>query len=253
MNMNWKFGADNFAGDGYHVITTHGSTRNMGDPTRVSRAPLPNSDPNKVHVTFSNGHGWNSGFAGKKSDPTLSEIAPELNNQNALLKQYFQDTYHEAEQRLGPVRAKLSASSLPGHVFPSFTWFSAARVWHPRWPEKTELWSYRIVDKDAPEAVKRYQCVQLIESFGPAGNLEEDDGNNFVQCTAASKSLIARKYPIHQNMGNGHEWTSEPAPGVISKHIGEANQRALYARWAEVMSASSWDQIKIEPRTWAKG
>ena len=254
MNMNWKFGADNFAGDGYHVSITHGSTRFMGDPSRAARsAPLPNSDPNRVHVTFSYGHGWNSGFAAKKNDPTLAEIAPDLNSQNAVAREYFQDTYHEAEQRLGPVRAKMTSSTLPGQVFPTFTWFNAARVWHPRGPEKTELWSYSIVDKDAPEAVKKHKRIQLVESFGPAGNLEEDDGNNFVQCTTASKSLIARKYPINQNMGNGHEWKSELAPGLISPHIGEANQRALYARWAEIMSASIWDQIKIEPRTWVKG
>ncbi len=244
METNWKFGADNFAGDGYHVVITHGSTRVIGQ-TAGSGTGIPNfrQDQDRVHVT-SQGHGINSARRGMEPNVLINSTT------DPRLKQYYMDTAAEAERRLGTARA--NGSTGPGNVFPNFTWNTMLRNWHPRGPMKTEIWSWRIVDKEAPREIKDILCSQLLHSFGPAGNLEQDDGSNFVQCTASAKSPTARKYPIPQVMGLGHEFSSEIVPGTLSHHVGEANQRGLYARWAEIMSASSWDQIRVEPRRWTK-
>ena len=79
--------------------------------------------------------------------------------------------------------------------------------------------------------------------------MEQDDMNNWQQCTEAAKSPAGRRYLIHQAMGLGHDKRSEIIPGQLNSRPGEGNQRAFYARWAEIMDAPSWDQIGIAPRT----
>lgn len=68
---------------------------------------------------------------------------------------YYRDTYAEAEQRLGKVRAL----RLAGHnnIFPTLSWLNGAhaatlRVWHPRGPDQVEVWAFCITDKAASDA-----------------------------------------------------------------------------------------------------
>ena len=123
------------------------------------------------------------------------------------------------------------------------------RTWHPRGPRKMEIWSYQVVDKDTPTDVKQAMRGNLVRTFGPSGSLEQDDMNNWLQCTAAGSGLIGRKALINQQMGLGHEYQLEALPGALSKRVSETNQRAFYGFWAQVMNAPSWDQIKLDPRT----
>ena len=239
---NWKFGADNFGGDGYHVPISHGSISASGiNSSRQQSAP----DRNRVHVVAGNGHCIIGGYIGNEQNTQMLSSAPAA-------EKYFTDNLPELYQRLGPQRGRKASIGI-ATIFPNFTWFGASgamvRAWHPRGPYRTEPWTWCIVDKKAPPDIKEAIRRRLTLCFSPAGTFEQDDMDNFGQSTASGRSPTARKYPVNIQMGLGHERTHEAHPGVLSPTPSETNARAFYARWAEVMDASSWSQISISPRT----
>ena len=69
---------------------------------------------------------------------------------------YEEETRPEVERRLGP-RSRL-INPIVGTMFPNFSLLRATsrtfRVWHPRGPDKTEVWSWVFIDKAAPAHVK---------------------------------------------------------------------------------------------------
>ena len=60
----------------------------------------------------------------------------------------------EVEQRLGPRFSKIFP--IVGTLFPNFSFLRASartfRVWHPRGPDKVEVWACIYVDKAAPRS-----------------------------------------------------------------------------------------------------
>src|SRR5262249_31664821 len=115
----------------------------------------------------------------------------------------------------------------------------------------TEIWSYCILDKAAPQEVKDAMRRNHTLTFSAGGVVEQDDMNNFGQITSLCNSPMARKFTINQAMGIRHEHKHEFLPGKVSASPSEMNQRGFYARWAEMMDAPSWRQISITPKTTA--
>jgi hypothetical protein len=76
---------------------------------------------------------------------------------------------------------------------------------------------------------------------------EQDDMENWVYATAASRGEIARRYPYSYEMGMGFEMTADDIPSLpgatISNVPSEKNQRAYYRRWMEFMDGKSWDEL----------
>lgn len=242
INANWKLGSDNFAGDGYHVPVNHGSMSLAG----INRS-LPVYREFSHPVSAGNGHGYLGGYDG----PKLNQAVELTGNKRVdVIQRYRLEHLKELEDRLGAVRGRQGAIGV-ATMFPNFTWHPAPmiRAWHPRGPGKTEIWSYCIVDKATPPEMKEALRRNFIMTFGPAGAMEADDMNNWLQITELSRSPAARKVPINQAMGLGHETKSEVLPGKISSSPSEMNQRSFYSRWQELMNASSWDKVRIDPRT----
>ncbi len=239
INSNWKFGADNFAGDSYHTIVTHGS---MSATRSANRPSLFGQQSVAVHA--GNGHGVVGFYVGQGRNPQ------QTLDRSSLTTDYRMEHLPEMERRLGAARAN-QANMGVATMFPNFTWHGSPmiRLWQPRGPEKTEVWTYCIVDKDAPTEVKDAHRKGLTFLMGPSGNMDQDDMNNWQQCTAAGKMFMGKQFLINQQIGLGHERKHEFLPGTVAPGPSEQNQRAYYARWAEVMDASSWSDIKIAPRT----
>ena len=192
-----------------------------------------------------NGHGLNLSGGAVDSVNKVGFRSP-------LLREYMWEHRAELEKRLGEVRKRytLSRPGINVNVFPNLASINTGfRVWHPRGPDKTEVWAYSFADKDAPKEVKDAMRAELFQTFGPAGNFEQDDMNNFGQSTSIAKSLVARKVVMNLQLGFNHDHLLEELPGVIGTSPGEANQRAFYARWAEVMDAPSWSAIKLDTRS----
>ncbi len=241
MDTNWKFGADNFGGDGYHGAVTHGSMSIVG-LTRP-RVATPELKYGRT-VSPGNGHAVLGGWTGPELDKQFSNARSDK-----LVDYYFQHL-PELEQRLGPVRARQARINV-ANLFPNCTWHPGPmiRAWQPRAPTKTEVWSYCIMDKAAPENIKAEMRHKYQTTFGPGGAMEQDDLNNWSQCTASGKTLMGKRHPMNIQMGVGHETTSEILPGTVATSPTEMNHRAFYSKWAELMDAPSWGQVSISPRT----
>ena len=216
MNANWKYAADNFFGDDGHHTITHMSVR---------RVPV-----DKRYYARTN-----------------DDVSDEKNRGMGLVSEGIIRDYHikhfdELVERIGPEladRPGLVTTMFP-NVSPNFT-RHMIRVWHPRGPDKTEIWSYCVVDKDAPAEVKEAMRRHLTQTFGPAGNLEQDDMNNWVQCTGTARGLIARRFPQNIQAHLGHEDKIGPIGGG-------RRLRAFYARWEMMMKARDWSEVNLKTK-----
>jgi phenylpropionate dioxygenase-like ring-hydroxylating dioxygenase large terminal subunit len=232
MPCNWKLPAENFAGDGYHVTWSHVSAirAGFGGDFRVG------VDPTGAALSPGNGHCVMTVGANMNADPPAPEI-----------QAYEEKIFPEIVKRLGPRAGQLKP--VAGTVFPNFSMLKPTsrtfRVWHPRGPDKTEVWAWVYVDKSAPPDVKEAVRLAGVRVFGPAGVFEQDDMDNWQACTQTGRGVVARRYPLNYEMGLGHERYDDTLKAWSSDYrFSESNHRQFYQRWAQLMAAESWADIK---------
>jgi phenylpropionate dioxygenase-like ring-hydroxylating dioxygenase large terminal subunit len=242
--VNWKTMVDNCS-DNYHVPTTHLSsarvqTRYLGRPKLSHKDQF--ESPNK-HV-FVNGHSLTFREAPDNTPRYVHGISKDT---FPLFLAYHEATLPEVERRLGAFRAR--HVQLGNHsIFPNGV--LGFRLALPRGPLQTEFWHFVLLEKGAPEALKRAIRIGSQANNGAAGLFEQDDVDNWRQVTAASKSRLGRRIPQDLSMGLGHAGAHSEYPGVVSeRYISENNQRLFYRRWEEFMNAESWAEIPIAPIT----
>ncbi len=217
MHANWKYAADNFFGDDGHHTVTHASVRQVPvddlSYTRTNEEPRPHAD-----------------------DIGFTRVA------GGIIRDYLLDHFDEAVERIGPGLARQAGlvTTVFPNVSPNFI-RHMIRVWHPRGPEKTGIWSWCVVDKDAPPEVKAAMRRHLTQTFGSSGNLEQDDMNNREQCTGTARGVIARRYPQNLQAHLGYEEKS----GAFG---GGKRLRQFYARRAMMMDAGNWADVDLETR-----
>jgi 3-phenylpropionate/trans-cinnamate dioxygenase alpha subunit len=237
---NWKIPAENFASDSYHVGWTHlAAMMTLYKPLKEIRdggsAASFQVEGGGHAVMPGNGHGLGVLGATDPVDPPMAEILA-----------YEEEIRPEVEKRLGS-RLQLM-NPVVGNVFPNFSILRGIsrtfRVWHPRGPEKTQIWSYGFVDKAAPPEVKEAFRLAVVRGFSPSGTFEQDDMDNWQECTQTCRGTISRRYPMNYQLGVGHDHFREDLNAWASDHrFSEASQRAFYQRWAEMMDAQSWAEL----------
>ncbi len=246
MNCNWKFAADNFIGDSYHGSVTHKSAQLAGHATvarsldRRPSARKPASfaqNDNGFTINTKYGHGHNANVRPWEGDSEFDKFAEPL-------KSYYKQTAAEVEQRLGYFRTR-EVRVVACSVFPNLSLSSTTRmihVWHPRGPNKTEVWLMTLVDKDAPVEIRDMQLLAAQRHFSPSGMFEVDDGENWEQSTLAARGLIARRHSLNYQIGLGHEEVidDESSPPRAPGFASERNQRNFYRRWAQMMADQAW-------------
>ena len=228
MPCNWKFPAENFGGDAYHVQWTQLSAIQ----TAFSAGVGTKATSTGSMVSPGNGHILICVGANDVGDPPMPEIL-----------EYEKAIRPEVEQRLG-ARAKL-INPIVGTMFPNFSMLRATsrsfRVWHPRGPDKTEVWSWIFADKAAPPDVKEAIRLAGVRGFSPSGTFEQDDMDNWQECTRTCRGVVARRMALNNQMGLGHERFDEDLKASASDlRISESNHRQFYRRWARMMDAESW-------------
>jgi hypothetical protein len=117
----------------------------------------------------------------------------------------------------------------------------------PRGPDHTELWWFTIVPKGAPPEFRRRVVRQANHVFGPAGLLEQDDGENWSQSTRASHGVTSRSLGHQISMGLGLDEAKPAGAGdgsYVEGVIGEHGQRWLYRAWTEWMAARDWAELE---------
>jgi 3-phenylpropionate/trans-cinnamate dioxygenase alpha subunit len=231
MPCNWKFPAENFGGDGYHTSWSHLSAiqAGFGGDFRVQRTYHGNMlSPDNGHCVITVG-----------PEVVADPPAPEILAYEARIGP-------EVEQRLGP-RSGM-AKPIVGTVFPNFSMLRPTsrtfRVWHPRGPDKTEVWAWVYVDKAAPPDVKEAIRLAGVRVFGPSGSFEQDDMDNWQECTQTGRGVVARRYPLNYEMGLGHEHFDADLKAWASDYrLSESNHRQFYRRWAQLMTAKTWAEV----------
>lgn len=94
------------------------------------------------------------------------------------------------------------------------------------------VWSWVYVDKAAPPEIKEAFRLAGIRGFSPSGTFEQDDMDNWQECTQTGRGVIARRHMINMQMGLVHEGFSDELGAWASDHrISESNHREFYRRW----------------------
>ena len=84
----------------------------------------------------------------------------------------------------------------------------------------------------------------------PSGMFEQDDMDNWRQCTESGRSIKGKQVMQYLSMGLGHDKRLDGLPGTAGGHwVNEVPQREVYRRWQEFMDAESWADIHLDPRT----
>ena len=232
---NWKFPAENFGGDPYHVGWSHLSAVQVGfTPGGATR---PGAGGRLIQP--GNGHGIIALAPGNLADPMIPTITA-----------YEETIRPEVEQRLGPRFGKVFP--IVGTLFPNFSFLRASartfRVWHPRGPDKIEVWACIFVDKAAPSEVKEAYRLAGIHTFSPSGTLEQDDMENWQECTRTCQGVVSRRYPLNYQMGLGHErFDDDLGAWASNSRFSELNPRRFYERWTQLMTADCWAEVPNAP------
>jgi phenylpropionate dioxygenase-like ring-hydroxylating dioxygenase large terminal subunit len=234
---NWKFIAENFAGDALHVVS-HRSVDMVGiGPTEGQGR---RDDYGRPHLAaYPGGHGVNYGIVPPVKERKNYAASP-------VTSAYFQECWEKRVARLGD---KAGIVPLIGTIFPNTSFHlqqpRTFLVSHPRSARETEMWRIYLVDKDAPEEAKRFLRSYYVRYSGPAGMTEQDDMENWSYATKASAGLIARRYPYNYKSGLGTEDGRDAViPGFTTpRNTSEQNPRILYKRWAEYMDAEDWSAL----------
>jgi 3-phenylpropionate/trans-cinnamate dioxygenase alpha subunit len=231
MPCNWKLPAENFAGDGYHTAWSHLSAIRTGFAGDFRIRPATGG----AMLSPGNGHCIITIGPGEIAEPPEPELLA-----------YEKEVRPQVERRLGD---RIQAvNPIVGTVFPNFSMLRSTshtfRVWHPRGPEQTEVWSWVFVDRTAPPQVKEKLRLASLRGFGPSGTFEQDDMDNWQECTRTCRGVVTRRYQLNLQMGLGHERFDEKLGAWASDfRLSESNHRQFYGRWAQLMDADSWEEL----------
>jgi phenylpropionate dioxygenase-like ring-hydroxylating dioxygenase large terminal subunit len=229
---NWKLAAENFITDAYHTAHTHGSIVELG------LVPNPTFAKHGYHIHAGNGHGLGLGTG----VPGSPDILPQ-----ELMEDYARNLTPEQFAVLKRTR------NLHATVFPNLSFLISAlnvdgkplsivtlRQWIPKGPEKLEIWSWFLVEKNASEEWKERSRRAYILTFGSSGMFEQDDTENWSDITETARGLsLHRKASYDLKMGLNRQTTDAfegPGAEIYDGKYSEANSRAFYGRWLEYMT-----------------
>ena len=199
-------------------------------------ASVDNSESYQANV---NGHCWEFNL-------DLLGNAAVFGDKSVL--RYLREREAAMAERLGPTRARMVGSMASVTVFPNFSFLpgqNTFRVWQPRGPQKIELQTWILVNKNAPQEIKDAYRKGVMMTFAPAGVFEMDDGENWEYATRANDGTVTRRQRLYYGLGLGTAIEHPEFPGNVYRgQVNDANQRAFLGRWAELMQARSWDEVK---------
>lgn len=177
VRADWKSGAENFAGDVYHVLHLHVSVASvMGAIHDVTK-----NTPNTRTYEFENGHG----AAGHDWAKISGAEAPFGFSPPHFIEQYDLDRLDEAQLEMMRDKPPTVGTIFPNLSFIRFAAFrtleeppvilTSIRQWQPIGPGEIELWNWQLAWNflDEEEVERTYNISQY--SFGSAGIFEQDD------------------------------------------------------------------------------
>jgi len=240
IQCNWKLAVDNLY-DWYHVKVSHGSAFRLNLMDDVSMSQL----QQKV-MLGAYGHGIGGPHLTAEEFARLTQRVQEQHGDPEWFD--YQASWRvdeNVQEELGPV-GKLSM----GHpnIFPNL-WVALTHqvcLRIPRGPLETELWWITLLPKDMDEASRRSAIYGANHFFGPAGFLEQDDGENWSHSTRGAKGEVTKRRPVNLSMGLGQDQMTHDVSGQMSidSVVSEHGQRWTYENWQAWLQSESWDELK---------
>jgi len=239
---NWKFAAEQFVTDFYHVQYSHISGMISGLPEGMELHEVEMPTEGFQFRSQWGGHG--SGFMVNNAAVLAGVMGPEA-------AQYWMTgpIAEEAAERLG---GRDYANAPVGHhitIFPTMSalpGINTVRTWHPRGPDETEIWVFTVIDKDAPADIKELYRRQNVRTFSSGGVFEQDDGENWVEIQRVLRGFQARNTPFNLQMGIDGSTEDHPVyPGRISYVYAEDAARGFYAHWQRMLTERDWATLSL--------
>lgn len=245
IHANWKIGAENFAGDSYHTPHTHRSVVDI----RLFGEPKPNKRKEGVLYFADTG----GGTTYKLPEGTFEERMRYVGYPDEMIEGMRQTWTSAQRAMVGDAGFIVSASSVMPNLSLVHNWpeisaeglvvpFISLRQWQPIGPDETEVLSWFLVDKNAPDWFKEASYKAYIMSFGSSGMFEQDDVENWVSMTHVARGGFSGRIRLESRMGldpKGEMMAEQhpgwPGPGVAYQGFGEHNQRSLLGLWCDYM------------------
>lgn len=120
------------------------------------------------------------------------------------------------------------------------------RLWRPLSHDSMEVWSWFLVEKEAPEAFKHESYETYVRTFGTSGVFEQDDAETWRAITAGTQGRLNGSQMLNFEMGMGVLDSDDTwkGPGrALSSGYAERNQREFWGRWLELISDSGSDDV----------
>ncbi|MET3826367.1 nitrite reductase/ring-hydroxylating ferredoxin subunit [Sphingomonas sp. PvP055] len=253
LECNWKIVVDNTF-DWYHAQISHASAFMSGAFPRS----LPDDTANELLHPFGSkqqrvlfgdyGHAISGPRLTDAVWDGLQRIAAR--DESIVPSPVMNSLLWRLDPRAGEELGEIGTRSLGHpHIFPNLfvsTITNQVALRLPKGPNETELWWFTFVNKDWPDEVKAGAISLATRVFGPAGMLEQDDGENWEMSTSGTRGLIAREYPLNYQMDAETTNLTVPEVGApyIDTLVNEHAQLWTYRAWADWMSAESWEELK---------
>jgi phenylpropionate dioxygenase-like ring-hydroxylating dioxygenase large terminal subunit len=243
VGANWKLGAANFAGDAYHVANTHGYIDALGmkNPRGTKRA-------GGYIVAAPHGHlaslvNWHEGTTCGEYLGLPPELWPEIESrlgrdQLAVMKPLRVIAGNAFPNLSFLETASTEMEEWAGEDFPAMS-FLTIRQWQPRGPDRMEIWSWQLMDRNTPERWRQASQACYQREFGMAGVFEQDDVENWAGISDGLRGPAARRLALQYRMGlNAPPPTTWPGPGLayVDPPLGELNERLFYRHWEELIA-----------------
>jgi phenylpropionate dioxygenase-like ring-hydroxylating dioxygenase large terminal subunit len=256
LDCNWKFAVDNLF-DWYHPQLTHASAfapnvrgavsgsvaapgdgpvidmsgveQQDGSELELATAAISNTAFDNVVVIGEYGHaigGPTTASRGNEEVPPRWRAAPGV------------------ADALGP--AGIDVAGHPS-IFPT-SWVTTTmqlslRI--PRSPSRTEIWWFSFVPRELPPEFRKVVVRIQNHLFGPAGLLEQEDGENWNQATLQTHGLASRRTKHLLNMGLGRgKVIKEHGLARIETLTNEHAQLWTYHAWAQWMKGLDWPELR---------
>jgi 3-phenylpropionate/trans-cinnamate dioxygenase subunit alpha len=111
-------------------------------------------------------------------------------------------------------------------------------LWQPKGPDRMEIWSWSLVENDAPSEIADFARDMQIRTFSPSGIFEQDDVEMWIQATRHLGGFFRSRFGLNYQMGWGHEESHPDRPGLLHASPTEIGVFGFYERWRELMSGA---------------
>ena len=239
VKMNWKVGALNFGADGAHAAKVHApiSKLAIGIDPPVLMQVLTESPV----ITMGTGHNGILVF--------FPPGGPEYFGFEPGLVPLFERTLDGAQSEM--VKRLLTGVQTD---FPNLSWvqtsisfepnqppvlFLNVRVWQPRGPDETEIWSWYLVEKEAPAEWKEASLRNSIRTFSVGGTFDQDDAEVWSSISMATRGEVARHDDVNFQMSLAARelpLLEFPGPGrAYMNTYSEVSEFDILLRWRDLM------------------